>query len=224
MATQMIPALLGGHPSSTQIADQVSKFIADPKALVISARPKDGSLAFMDAFGLMDPTAFLAKVDVAVVANPAGGASPTVAASGAQAPAIPPAAALAPRAPAPPAAAPRPQTQAAVNPPAAPRAPARLTGLAAWNALVGNSISGKNEDGDPVTEFYLRNGTVKQMTDDEIETGKWAARGDKICFEYPDDDEESCYTVVLDGNVATFTDEDGSGRRYEVLQGNPKKL
>ena len=52
----------------------------------------------------------------------------------------------------------------------------------------------------------------------------WAVRGKQVCFEYPDDDDESCYEIVVDGNVATFTDEDGSGRRYEILKGNPKKL
>jgi hypothetical protein len=99
----------------------------------------------------------------------------------------------------------------------------RLSGLAAWNALVGNSISGKNEDGDPLTEYYMRNGTVKQLADDETATGKWTVRGEKVCFKYPDEDED-CYRITVDGDIATFTEDDGSGRRYQILQGNPKKL
>ena len=208
MATQLIPAMLGGDPSSLKIAEQVSRFIGSPKGLTIVAKPKSGSLAFTDAFGLADPSTFLQKIDVTVVAqgDPAG--APPAAAS--PAPAAPAAAASAPAASAP-----------AANAPATQK----LTGLAAWNALVGNSISGKNDDGDPLVEYYLANGTVKQLVDDDdVNTGKWAVRGKQVCFEYPDDDDESCYEIVVDGNIATFTDEDGAGHRYQILKGNPKKL
>ncbi len=197
MAAQLIPMMLGGHPSAPKIAEQVSAFINNPKGLTVSAKPKSGSLPFMQAMSLMEPKAFLDAVDV------------TVAADGA---AVTPAVSAAPAVRAPAAAAP------------APAAVGRLTGAAAWNSLIGNSISGKSEEGDPLTEFYLANGTVKQLIDDEISTGKWALRGQEICFEYPEDDDETCYKLVIDGNVATFTDEDGAGRRYTVEKGNPKKL
>ena len=215
MANQFIPAMLGGNPVGLKIAEQVSSFINNPKTLTVSATPKGAPLAFTEAFGLMDPSAFLNRIDVMVLAQADGAA-----------PAAPPAAAPVPAAPAatpaaPPAAAAAPPRPAAS---AAPAATQKLTGLAAWNVLVGNSISGKNEDGDPIVEYYLANGTVKQLVDDEISTGKWAVRGKTVCFEYPDDDDETCYEVAVDGTVATFTDEDGSGRRYEILKGNPKKL
>jgi hypothetical protein len=203
MAGQLIPMMLGGHPSAAKIAEQVSAFISNPKGITVSAKPKAGALPFMQAMTLLEPKAFLDAVDVAVLADGAPAAVAAVPAA--------PAVSAAP--------APRP-----AGPAPAPAAVGRLTGAAAWNALIGNSITGKSEEGDPLTEFYLPNGTVKQLIDDEISTGKWALRGQEICFEYPEDDDETCYKLVVDGNIATFTDEDGAGRRYTVEKGNPKKL
>ncbi|MDF2119152.1 hypothetical protein PY365_26630 [Roseiarcaceae bacterium H3SJ34-1] len=221
MATQVIPVMLGGDASSLRIAEAVSRFLADPKGLTITAKSKGGSLGFIELMSIRDPASLLAKADVQVTADGA------------------PAAAPAPAAPAAPAARPpSPQASAggiagaagagAASQAAKPAAPAamptqRLTGLAAWNALVGNSISGKNEDGDPLTEYYMRNGTVKQLADDETATGKWTVRGEKVCFKYPDEDED-CYRITVDGDIATFSEDDGSGRRYQILRGNPKKL
>ncbi|HEV2571837.1 MAG TPA: hypothetical protein VGU72_08875 [Beijerinckiaceae bacterium] len=122
--------------------------------------------------------------------------------------------------------------QATANRMAANDAPATalqdqaLKGVAAWQKLIGNSISGKDEDGNPLTEYYLADGTVKQLADDETATGKWVIKGEKVCFTFPDDDEdeEACYNVTVDGTVATFADDNGSGRRYQILPGNPKRL
>jgi hypothetical protein len=113
--------------------------------------------------------------------------------------------------------APAPETQA-------PADAGKLTGLAAWSALVGNTITGKDTEGSPLSEFYAADGTVKQLDDDEVAAGKWAARGDKACFIFPGEKEETCYTVEVAGNVATFFDEDGDGKRYKILKGNAKKL
>jgi len=135
---------------------------------------------------------------------PADAAAPPPAAPATPAPAAPPAAA-APPAPA----------------PAAAAAPARLAGLQAWSALVGNSISGM-EDGKPLVEHYLADGTAKSMTGNEISTGKWALVGDTVCFKYDADTE--CYKIEVVGNTVTFTDAKGSGTRYDILKGNPKNL
>jgi pyruvate/2-oxoglutarate dehydrogenase complex dihydrolipoamide acyltransferase (E2) component len=227
MATQVIPVMLGGDASSLRIAEAVSRFIADPKGLTITAKSKSGSIGFIELMSIRDPASLLAKADIQVTSD------------GAPAAPAPARAAPAPAAPAAPAARPpSPQASAggiagaagagAAGQTAKPAAPAamqtqRLTGLAAWNALVGNSISGKNSDGDALTEYYLRDGTVKQLADDETATGKWTVKGEKVCFKYPDEDED-CYRITVDGDVATFTEDDGSGRRYQVLKGNPKKL
>ena len=117
-----------------------------------------------------------------------------------------------------------PPATPAVTPPAVPAASAPLSGLAAWNSLLGNTISGKDTEGNPLVEFYSDKGTVKQLLDDESSTGKWSFKDNKVCFEFPDDDEESCYGVKVDGSIATFTDSDGKGKRYDILPGNPKKL
>jgi hypothetical protein len=101
-------------------------------------------------------------------------------------------------------------------------APQKLVGLAAWNALVGNSITAK-EDGQDVFEFYAADGTAKSMTGNDISTGKWALVGDTVCFKYPDEDTD-CYRLEVNGTAVTFTDQKGAGTRYEILKGNPKGL
>jgi len=65
---------------------------------------------------------------------------------------------------------------------------------------------------------------AKSMLDNEISTGKWALVGETICFQYPDDKEMECYRLEVAGNTATFTDQKGSGTRYEIVKGNPKGL
>ncbi len=106
--------------------------------------------------------------------------------------------------------------------PTIPQPAPRLTGLAAWNALLGNTITGKNDDG-LLTEHYLPDGSVKSRTDDERSTGRWTVRGERVCFKFPKDDEE-CYRVQVQDNVALFIDSDNKTWRYEILKGNPKQL
>lgn len=107
---------------------------------------------------------------------------------------------------------------------AAGAAPAqKLVGLAAWNQLVGNSITGK-EDDEILVEYYAPDGTVKSMTGNEISSGKWALVGETVCFKYTDSNDTECYKVEVMGNFVTYTDENGVGSRYEILKGNPKGL
>ena len=121
---------------------------------------------------------------------------------------------------------PTPPVKAAPAPTPAPAAPAtaKLTGLAAWNTLVGNTVSGKSGDDEDLVEFYRPDGKVKQSVDGEVATGKWTVKGQKICFLFPDDDGETCYRLEIDGTVATFTADDGEPMRYDILEGNPKGL
>jgi hypothetical protein len=114
-------------------------------------------------------------------------------------------------------------TQAAANPDAVAPAPtAKLTGRAAWNALIGNSITG-DDDGEPLVEYYAPNGTVKSRSGKELLTGKWTLRGEQVCFKYTGYDND-CYRVEVTGDVAMFFDSDGSSSTYTMLKGNPKKL
>jgi hypothetical protein len=127
-----------------------------------------------------------------------------------------------------PAAAPAPAPAATpasppATPPGAAAAAQTLTGLAAWNQLVGNSISG-TEDGKPLTEYYTADGTAKSMNGDEISNGKWAVVGNLTCFKYAGDDKPECYRIEVIGDTVTYYDEDGTGTRYQLLKGNPKGL
>jgi len=99
----------------------------------------------------------------------------------------------------------------------------KLIGVAAWNALVGNSITGM-EDGEVLVEYYAPDGTAKSMLGNEIVTGKWALVGEAVCFQYTDDKEMECYRVEVMGDSATFIDRNGTGSRYDILKGNPKGL
>jgi len=99
----------------------------------------------------------------------------------------------------------------------------KLVGLAAWNKLVGNSISG-TEDGKPLIEYYAPDGAAKSMLGNEISTGTWMFVGEVICFKYVDDDKPECYKLEVTGDTATMYDEKGTGTRYQILKGNPKGL
>jgi len=118
----------------------------------------------------------------------------------------------------PPAATPTPSSPAQT---AAPEQ--KLVGLAAWNKLVGNSISG-TEDGKPLIEYYAPDGAAKSMLGNEISTGTWMFVGEVICFKYVDDDKPECYKLEVTGDTATMYDEKGTGTRYQILKGNPKGL
>lgn len=132
---------------------------------------------------------------------------------------------------APPAAAPEPaakSTPADGNASPAPAGPsttaaARAVGLAAWNLLIGNSITG-DEGGKTLTEFYAADGTAKSMTGNEISRGTWALAGEVVCFKYTDEPKPECYRIEVQGDSATYYDEKGSGTRYKILKGNPSNL
>ena len=145
-------------------------------------------------------------------------------------PAAPPAATAAP-APAPPpaiAATPAPAASpiaAAPAPAAAAAAPApagKVTGLAAWMLVVGNSISIRFE-GEDRTEFYMENGTVKGLNGSTLFSGKWTFEDGRACVVFPEYDPD-CYRVEVDGDVVNFKDKSGNGMRWIMAKGNPKKL
>ncbi|WP_406856496.1 hypothetical protein ABEG18_02375 [Alsobacter sp. KACC 23698] len=200
MAGQIIPALLGGTASAASTGAAVAAFVSNPKSLTVTAKPKAGPLSLVEAAALGDPMAVVQRLAITAVSE--GAAAPAPKAGAAAAPSAAPAPKVAQAAP----------------------AAGKLTGLAALNAVIGNTVSGKNADGDAGVWFYDKKGAVKQLVDDEITVGKWAIKGEKICEEYPEDDEETCYTVDVSGNVATFADEDGNGRRYTIAAGNAKNL
>lgn len=195
------PVLLPGEPAAAKVGDALAKFIAYPKSLTIAAKGKAGPVKISDLAAIDNPSAALAKIDVDAFAeaNPNGAATQTRAA-------------------------PAPKTGGAAVAAPVPTEAAKLSGLAAWNALVGNTIVGKDSEGGELVEFYLPDGKVKQLSEDEVTGGKWAAKGAKVCFLYSGEKTETCYRVEVFGDVATFTDDEGDGRRYRIVKGNPKGL
>jgi hypothetical protein len=166
--------------------------------------------------------------------TPAPAATPAPAPMAAPAPAVPPPAAVvtpapAVAAPAAPPAAPAPVVVAPAAPaPAAPTVAAappasKLLGLQAWSAVVGNTITGR-EEGKLLTEFYAPDGSIKSMHGNEISTGQWALVGETVCVRYSGNPKTECYKVEVSGDAATFLDRSGSGTRYRILKGNPRNL
>ena len=192
----LVPALAGGDPVGAAAADAIGKFLDNPKSLTVAVKGKAGPVKVVDLMAGPKPADLLAKVDFAFFTE--GGRS-----------AAPAAQSTAPRV-------------AQAPQPSAP--PAKLTGLQAWSALIGNTVAGKDSDGEPLFEFYKPDGTLKQLNGDTVTGGKWAMRGQKVCIEYSGDDDETCYQIEVFGDAATFTDDDGDGQRYKIMQGNAKGL
>lgn len=108
--------------------------------------------------------------------------------------------------------------------PASPAAPApKLTGAAAWQLLVGNTVVAQSHDGG-YTEFFAPDGVVKHLDRDGKATGTWTLQGDKVCFDFPDEDDRSCVQVEVTGQKGAFVDEDKARDTFDVLPGNAKGL
>ena len=107
--------------------------------------------------------------------------------------------------------------------PETPAAPSRMTGPAAWKTLVGNTIVASSKGGS-YTEFFASDGTVKHVDSDGLSKGKWALQGDKVCFDYPEEDDRSCVSLEVTGTKGVFVDEDGTKDLFDVMPGNAKNL
>ena len=106
------------------------------------------------------------------------------------------------------------------RPGSAAPAPGKLSGEAALDALIGNTIQGRDQDGGSYSAYFNPNGQLKQADDNVVTSGRWRTSGEKACFEFADSDGEDCYAVALDNGVASFTDEDGESRQYQVAPGD----
>lgn len=107
--------------------------------------------------------------------------------------------------------------------PGALRAGKSLTGAEAWNALVGNTISGRTPDG-PYKEFFRPDGTVIHVDRDGKDVGHWTLKQPSVCFTTPDDDGEDCRNLQVEGSHGAFVDRDGSSYRFDILPGNPENF
>ena len=104
-----------------------------------------------------------------------------------------------------------------------PSQSAKLAGRAAIDALIGNTMTG-TADGSPYFAYYDKNGEVRMQQGRDISIGHWSIDHDDLCEEYPEDDDETCYKLGLDGAKGVMTDEDGTAYAIEIIPGNPKKL
>jgi hypothetical protein len=119
-----------------------------------------------------------------------------------------------------------PAQPSAVTPsePPAMSDPKQLTGLAAWEKVVGNSITGMVE-GRSFTEYYAKDGTVKFRIDGKTSVGRWLVDGDGICFEYPGDPRECFRLTLSDGKDVVWTDGKGViDNRGTLAEGNAENL
>lgn len=96
-------------------------------------------------------------------------------------------------------------------------------GAAAWQALVGNTAVAQSRAGG-YTEFYGPDGAVTHLDKDGKTRGKWSLDGQKVCFDFPEEDDRSCVLVEIDGDRGAFVDEDASRDTFQMLPGNAKGL
>jgi hypothetical protein len=109
--------------------------------------------------------------------------------------------------------------------PPSPSGEGKLIGRAAIDKLIGNTMSGTAQ-GSPYFAFYDKDGTVRMQRDGAVSTGQWSSDGEGLCEEFPEDEDETCYTLALDGDGATgiMTDADGVAYMIGILPGNSRKL
>lgn len=117
--------------------------------------------------------------------------------------------------------------ETATTPSATPGASAptadKRTGLAGWEALKGNTITGRSASA-TYSEYFDPAGAVRLVDADGLSTGTWTVQNNKVCFDFPDDDEHSCTAFEVTGTSGTATEDDGSVLRFDILPGNSKGL
>ncbi len=108
-------------------------------------------------------------------------------------------------------------------PPASAATPEKQTGAAAWAAIVGNTIEGKVA-GQDFSDYFDKGGGVRHVDQNGLSSGTWTLQGDKVCLDYPDDDERSCMSFEVAGTSGTALDDDGNRIRFTIEPGNSKGL
>jgi hypothetical protein len=108
---------------------------------------------------------------------------------------------------------------AAVPPPAPPK----LSGPEAWKALVGNTATG-SAAGEAFSEYFDPAGGVKYVDKNGVSEGTWALQGNRVCFDFPDEDDHSCSTFEVTGSSGSAIDDDGATIHFQIQPGNSKRL
>ena len=94
--------------------------------------------------------------------------------------------------------------------------------------VVGNTLSGENDDGTTFTEFYLPDGTI-HGEDNQAEKydGKYNFRLNMLCLDYEGTDNDGCVRVSVDGDQVLLIKNDRvltTVRNLKVLPGNPRNF
>lgn len=90
------------------------------------------------------------------------------------------------------------------------------TGDAIRAALAGNTVTGSMSASGGYAEFYAADGSIHAAD----YTGKWAVKGDKMCFAYGQDP-EVCWAVAIEGAKVTWMSEAGEEGHGSIKPGNP---
>ena len=98
-----------------------------------------------------------------------------------------------------------------------------LSGAAAWEAIKGNTILGKVA-GEDFSDYFDPGGAVRHVDGNGQSAGTWAVQGDKVCLDFPEDDERSCLSFEVTGATGTAVDDAGTPLRITVEPGNTKGL
>ncbi len=82
-------------------------------------------------------------------------------------------------------------------------------------ALVGNTVAGNMLASGGYAEFYAPDGSLRAA--DYI--GKWAIKGDRMCFDYGEA-AETCFAVALSGNRVVWLGDGGEEGAGVITAGN----
>ena len=82
-------------------------------------------------------------------------------------------------------------------------------------ALIGNTVTGNMLASGGYAEFYAPDGSIRA----EGYTGKWAIKGDRMCFDYADA-VETCFAVALSGSRVIWLGDGGEEGAGQIKPGN----
>jgi uncharacterized lipoprotein NlpE involved in copper resistance len=100
-------------------------------------------------------------------------------------------------------------------------------GAAELPTIVSNrTFRGKDDAGEPYSEYYATDGTLRGTSGGEAYAGSWKVVGEQLCFTYPEagTSETECYAVFKDGDVLTWVTSDGEVVAATYAEGNPDNL
>lgn len=83
-------------------------------------------------------------------------------------------------------------------------------------ALVGNTVEGSMAASGGYAEYYAADGSLRAAD----YSGRWAVKGDKMCFTYGEDP-ELCWSVSISGDRIVWIGEAGEEGSGRIRPGNP---